>query len=263
MGTCQSHEKLSNKTPIKVLKTSGSNRVDTISINNKLSARQQSSYVNNSGHKTKEKSPSFSKTSLVNSSNSSCEDHDVPEGRDPKLKIRWQDILLISDDPSDCIIGRGNSGMILHAIWKRNNRQIDVAIKVIVKPRHKGPNDKAFDDICNKMWDEIELIKEAERSMANNDCIIKAYGLCHGQLPLQLSTMFTLPKQEEAVAIVMKYEVSLSSNIQYNYIYFPRAVHHHYACAVHTCYFCELALYILSYIPLHMLYTVYAGWRIA
>ncbi len=42
-------------------------------------------------------------------------------------------------------------------------------------------------------------MKEAERSLADNDCIVRAFGVCEGILPFKMAKLFNLPPKDEGM----------------------------------------------------------------
>ena len=115
------------------------------------------------------------------------------EAHDSKLQIPWSEIIINTTDISTCLLGRGSFGIVIRATWKRNNREKYVAVKFLAKSSMTLSRANTYDEACMKAWDEVELMKEAEQNLADSDCIVKAFGVCEGALPVNLCKLFNLP----------------------------------------------------------------------
>ena len=50
--------------------------------------------------------------------------------------------------------------------------------------------DKEFQKVCEKAFDEVRILQEAETRMLFRDCIIRTYGIARGPLPDSLCSIF-------------------------------------------------------------------------
>ena len=50
--------------------------------------------------------------------------------------------------------------------------------------------EKEFQKICDKAFQEVQILQEAESKMLYRDCIIRTYGIARGPLPEELSSLF-------------------------------------------------------------------------
>ena len=124
-----------------------------------------------------------------------------------RLKINWSNILVNASRKEECLLGQSSHGAVIKAIWKKNNREIDVAIKFLTKSNALvGDNSSSFEDLSAAAWKEVGLMKEAENCLADSDCIVKAFGIAEGPLPERIAYLFGLPSHEEGVGIIMRYE---------------------------------------------------------
>lgn len=50
--------------------------------------------------------------------------------------------------------------------------------------------EKEFQKMCEKAFQEVQILQEAETKMLYRDCIIRTYGIARGPLPDTLCTVF-------------------------------------------------------------------------
>ena len=67
-------------------------------------------------------------------------------------------------------------------------------------------SDKEFQKVCDKAFQEVHVLQEAESKMLYRDCIIRTYGIARGPLPDELSSLFGMQAGIEGVGIVMRFE---------------------------------------------------------
>lgn len=109
------------------------------------------------------------------------------------------------------IIGSGAYGVVVRLLWHRrlNGRKLSpekVAVKVLTKNQVLGDGSLGFEDIVEDAIEEANMILGVEKEMANNDFMIRVFGVSVGALPKTLTDAFHLKDGEMAVGIVMRFE---------------------------------------------------------
>ena len=167
---------------------------------NDSSSKQKESEKNQSlNRSTPKKNPLLEQSSY----------HVVDYNVEYKNDINWNDIRMYkTDNPQIMILGNGGFGTIVKALWQFNpstpNQVVEVAVKVVQESSVEKKED--YEKVLNDIQTRIDKIREADDKIVYKDCIIQAYGLCRGTLPLEITQLFQLKKDEPGVGMVMRLE---------------------------------------------------------
>ena len=101
-------------------------------------------------------------------------------------------------------------GVVIRGTWtpKATNISNDVAVKLFIQSTNNFPEEE-FLKMCCAAYDEIEVMRRAEKYIGSSEYIVKAHGLLMGALPPHLATKLDLRKEGLAlsgVGLVMRNE---------------------------------------------------------
>lgn len=139
--------------------------------------------------------------------------------------VEWQNLTIEPDKSADqVVIGHGSFGVVIRARLMQQGIEIrtdeqtlektevpvqqnaDVAVKVLTRSQNNLISDKEFQKMCDKAFQEVHVLQEAESRMLYRDCIIRTFGIARGQLPDHLTSLLGMRAGVEGVGIVMKFE---------------------------------------------------------
>ena len=131
----------------------------------------------------------------------------IESDSDECANIPWSSIILNKTylNGASYIIGQGAYGIVVRGILVDKNRGIDVAIKVITRSLALSARQN-YETEKKRAIKEAQLIYSAERRMKHKENILRTYGVVSGVVPDELTSALGIPKGEDAIGIVSKYE---------------------------------------------------------
>ena len=125
------------------------------------------------------------------------------------VRIDWNE-LSFDMSKKDTILGYGMFGVVIRGTWIPKNTKIehDVAVKLFIQSTNNVPESEYL-KVCSVAYDEIEIMKRAEKYIGSSEYIVKAHGLLMGSLPPTLATILDLRQEGLAlsgIGIVMRNE---------------------------------------------------------
>jgi hypothetical protein len=141
-------------------------------------------------------------------------------------EISWSEISLPELATSDLILGKGSFGTVIRAVWRHQNCDREVAIKVQTRSfQPSRQHRRAFKKVRRRARKEAGMMVLV-RQKVNSNVITDAYGIIDGPLPDSVANLLRKCAGEASVGIVMKFEgggslekMILSSSRRVNKIY--------------------------------------------
>lgn len=139
--------------------------------------------------------------------------------------VEWQNLSIEENKKAeDAVIGHGSFGVVIRARLLQQGIEVridentlettevsikqhtDVAVKVLTRAQNSLVTEKEFQKMCDKAFQEVHVLQEAESRMLYRDCIIRTFGIARGQLPDHITSILGMRSGVEGVGIVMKFE---------------------------------------------------------
>ena len=142
----------------------------------------------------------------------------------PEGGVEWANLTVEADTAEDAVIGHGSFGVVIRGRLMQQGTEVrideqtlektevfvqqktDVAVKVLTRAQNSLVSDKEFQKMCDKAFQEVHVLQEAESRMLYRDCIIRTFGIARGQLPDHITSLLGMRSGVEGVGIVMKFE---------------------------------------------------------